>query len=231
MLSREDHERNHCKKREIACDVCKMPVKAEDIGRHLRNVCPLRIVKCSVSCGCSFMAKEVEYHEKEECVRPCKWNCGESIGPLEVRKLHELQICRKRLCECRYGCEMKGLTPEYLEEHEKFQCAKAFTRCSNGCGRKLPRGDLVVHMDPWRGDCPERLVRCPSNLVGWKIKVVDPKFVRGDDEANYCGLVLQYRRDAWPTGTAPVGSYADDGIDRICVRFPKQQTWLTIKET
>jgi len=29
-------------------------------------------------------ACELEVHEKEICVRPCRWDCRESIGPLWV---------------------------------------------------------------------------------------------------------------------------------------------------
>ncbi len=48
-------------------------------------------------------------------------------------------------------------------------------RCPNGCGDRVQRKNLEKHLDSWHGTCNARLVRCPSNLVGFKVLVVYAK--------------------------------------------------------
>ena len=74
--------------------------------------------------------------------------------------------------DCDNGCGMKGLTAEFLQEHKQYQCPYESVRCPNDCGARLNRIQLASHLDSWHGSCPSRLVRCPSNLVGWKVLVV-----------------------------------------------------------
>eukprot|EP01041_Mallomonas_annulata_P000359 gene359-658_t len=180
---REKHEENFCKNRIITCDKCKKSMSAKELRVHTRETCPHRLLKCGVGCGLWVKLGEKDYHEKEVCCRPCKWDCGQSIGPIEKRRLHELQSCPSRICLCRHGCGTEGLTARVIHEHQSLQCPATPVTCPHACGVKLTRTKLLDHCHPFYGDCRERFVRCPSNLVGWKVAVW------GEE-----GLVLQYRR-------------------------------------
>ena len=90
MCKRLDHEEIHCKKRVITCDNCKLEVISEQISDHLHNECPERDVVCKIGCGKAYKAKQIVHHETNECVAPCKWDCGKVLGPPERRVLHEL---------------------------------------------------------------------------------------------------------------------------------------------
>jgi len=169
ICKRDDHEETHCNKRGLTCDQCKGVVEAIRYGRHLKEECAERLVTCSVSCRGKFKFKDVAKHETEECVQPCKWNCGRRIGPAELRGMHEFIGCPRRPVTCKFGCGLGGLTAEFIREHEKYQCPEKMQRCPNGCGDRVKRRDLALHVDSWHGTCPERLTRCPSDFVGWKV--------------------------------------------------------------
>lgn len=169
ICKRDDHEEVHCNKRGLECTDCHQIVPAQRFGVHLRDDCMERLVSCSVSCRAKFKAKDVQRHEEEECVQPCKWACGRRIGPAEMRYMHEFIGCPRRPVVCKFGCGLGGLTAEFIAEHEKYQCPEKMQRCPNGCGDRVKRRDMPLHVDSWHGTCPERLVRCPSDFVGWKI--------------------------------------------------------------
>lgn len=219
LAARERHETEHCRKRQIVCDLCKECVISEDIGNHLHNVCSHRQIKCSVSCGQFFLAKDLANHEKTVCIQPCRWKCGQCIGPFERRNLHEYHSCLKRPYVCKHGCGMGGLTFEDVKEHELYQCLDMPVRCPKGCGSKIKRRDIDNHLNAWSGVCPERMVRCPSNLVGWKIKTVA-------DERE--GLIMKYRR--LYDDRLVKFRFSEDGIDQLLVRFSNSQEWLDIKK-
>jgi ankyrin repeat protein len=172
LCKRDEHEEYHCNLRNLTCDQCKQLVHAVKFGIHLRDECEERFVKCTVSCQCEFRAKDLHVHETEVCVKKCKWGCGATIGPLPRRELHQAIQCPRRPVDCDNGCGMKGLIAEYLQEHIRYQCPYEHVRCPNDCGIRLTRISLPLHLDSWHGKCPARLVRCPSNLVGWRVLVV-----------------------------------------------------------
>ena len=233
---RDDHEEVHCNRRGLVCELCGESVPALKFGRHKRDDCIERLVSCSVSCRSKFKAKDLHRHEQEECILPCKWACGRRIGPSELRGMHELVGCPRRPVTCKFNCHLGGLTAEFLAEHEKYQCPERFERCPNGCGDRVKRKDMPMHLDSWHGSCPERLVRCPSDYVGWKVykvaavcKQVTPPdciIVKEDKEA-----VGQGRQDtsATPGGasraTTPslVKSRLRFGIASTCAHAINQQ--------
>jgi hypothetical protein len=67
------------------------------------------------------------------------------------------------------------------------------------------------------GDCPERLVYCPSNLVGWRIYLLDT-----EDE----GVVLKYERKYNSSSRND-----QESIDEIYVRSSKANKWYNIWTT
>lgn len=184
---RENHELLHCKNRTIQCDQCGESMVANTYTEHLHSTCPERMIKCSISCGLSFKAKDVVRHEQEVCVGPCKWGCGRRIGPPEQLALHEACHCDMKPMQCKYGCGVQHLTVKDVRIHEEIVCPNRTILCTLGCGRKMPARLQGQHFDTVRGTCSERPVRCPSNLVGWRIMLLP---------SNKEGIVLQYRRIA-----------------------------------
>ena len=72
----EDHEMNHCKFRIISCDLCGENLPSREISNHMKQICPMRMVMCSLGCGRMFKAKDVIAHEEAGCILSCKYNCG-----------------------------------------------------------------------------------------------------------------------------------------------------------
>ena len=139
---RDNHENEHCNKRGLECDQCKSMVHAAQFGKHLKNECVERYVKCRISCGHSFKFKLLAAHEKNVCVAPCKWGCLRVIGPEQRRHLHELLQCKKRPVSCNYHCGMGGLTQEFLKEHEEQQCPEYVCVCVCMCVCVCASSDL-----------------------------------------------------------------------------------------
>jgi ankyrin repeat protein len=182
---RDDHEQNHCKKRLIACYQCQQLIPSERLSAHMKDACPCRKVQCTKGCYEYFNIRDIEHHETSECIQRCQWaGCGEMIGPLRKRQLHELTECPYRPVECRKECGVKGLIAKSRSDHEENYCRRARVNCPNSCGVRLLRSEVHQHLDPWHGTCPERMVRCPSNLVGWRV------LVNNEEE----GIVMQYQR-------------------------------------
>ncbi len=170
---RDSHEEDHCNKRPLQCEQCHQMVHASKYGSHLKKLCPERLVTCRVSCQRKYKAKDLDRHEKEVCYRACRWGCGAVIGPEQRLQLHELIACENRPVPCELNCGLGGLVARFAKEHVQFQCPETLIKCPSGCGERLKRKALDEHLDSWHGTCNARLVRCPSNLVGWSILVVD----------------------------------------------------------
>lgn len=216
LYMREEHEVYHCKNRVMSCDACHEEMIAHEYSAHLLHSCAERIVHCKFACGRTFKAKDVAHHELHECVQPCKWNCGSIIGPAEKLRLHEVAECAKRPSECRYHCHSRHLTAGTVLEHEGHQCLLRPVLCPFGCGETLQQRDVSLHCESWSGNCPQRLVRCPSNLVGWRILLLPDYLTEG--------IVLQYKREKELTGQQNKSSFY--GVDQLCVKFPDEVRWI-----
>lgn len=182
---REEHELHHCKQRAIQCDQCKAGMVASTYTAHLHEHCPERVIKCRISCGRSFKAREIDAHEHDECVRPCKWHCGQRIGPPEQLALHETNLCPDKPMQCKHSCGVSQLTKKDVHVHERDLCIRRPLLCTRGCGLTLPASEHTSHLEAFCGNCAERPVRCPSNLIGWRIMLLPEQQE---------GIVLQYRR-------------------------------------
>ena len=88
--------------------------------------------------------------------------------------------------QCCYGCEdifhypgfvhestsnIHYLDQEGMNDHERYSCPRKMIACVNGCGQRVRSDRMTQHTSPWEGDCLERFVRCPSNFVGWRIRL------------------------------------------------------------
>eukprot|EP01038_Epipyxis_sp_PR26KG_P005643 gene5643-7790_t len=221
---RDDHEENFCKNRKMKCDLCSKELIANQYPNHLQNECLERKVKCSLMCGEIFKAKDIHFHETMVCVQPCKYKCGAIIGPVERLQLHQLTECPNRPVSCKYsnqGCKSSSITAGMIEEHERDQCQYRQCHCSLGCNKIILRKDLYLHQDTWNGKCTERLVRCPYNLVGWKIMILP--------ERNE-GIILQFKRKK-SNNSLPINTKTDTINDQIYVRFEDKQVWMSYWDT
>jgi hypothetical protein len=213
---REMHELEHCPNRYVNCDQCQEVLKASDYPVHLIQSCPHRMVKCSIGCGDSFKAKDIPHHENNECQRYCKWNCGRKIGPPIQLSYHELTDCPEKPVPCCYSCGIPNLTLSYKKEHEKWFCSHRFLSCEKGCGILLQEKDCASHYNLFLGDCLERIVVCPSNLIGWKVKLM---------EQQLDGIVMKYERKLIHE------SDDQESSDEIYVKTAKGSFWFNIWKT
>jgi len=160
------------------------------------------------------------------CTVPCKWSCGEIIGPMAKRSYHESHICLNRLVECSNGCGIQGVPAKYIEEHEKNQCRLTQLVCPNNCGEIIKRHELNFHLNSVNDKaCPERLVKCPSNSIGWKILYLG-EFTSNTSYEPETGFILKYERQSIEK-TYLSSTLNLAGIDRIFVRFHNRHQWLS----
>ena len=183
---RDNHEANHCKNRFINCDQCGTEMQAHIYPSHLQHSCPERSIKCRIGCGDSFPAKLIDDHEENICKKHCRWEgCSAKIGPPAKLSFHEKFDCPFRPEVCCFDCNVPHLTRRYKRRHETEQCVERRVLCDLGCGQKLKAKDLAFHKHSFLGSCTERLVRCPSNLVGWRVLIIASQIE---------GVVMKYER-------------------------------------
>jgi len=108
-----------------------------------------------------------------------------------------------------------GLIAKFSKEHLLFQCPEQVIKCPSGCGERLKRKKLEAHVDSWHGSCNSRLVRCPSNLVGWKILVVDVE----KERLEAAEIAASQALDRAATATANVNSVTADMFDQADAAF------------
>ena len=227
---REKHELGHCKNRIIQCDQCKENIIANTYTEHLHHHCIERLIMCSVSCKQYFKAKDIKIHETTVCIQPCKYNCGAVIGPPEQLILHETSVCANKPMKCMYHCNTTGLSLKDIHQHESLYCKKRPLLCTNGCGKCLPVEKQSAHTEVYCGDCRERPVRCPSNLIGWRVRLLGDLGI-GEGEAGAMegaveGIVLQYRRRVEVVDTT-TGRVIEGGNQDLLNNHPHNTTLTT----
>lgn len=221
---RDKHEAEFCKNRMLECDQCHQQMTANTYTAHLHDTCGERMVVCRIGCGQSFKARNLDAHEENDCLGYCRWECGTRMGPPAKLRLHETVDCLERPVECCLSCNVPRLTRRTQKLHETQQCLERTVACQLGCGADLTLKQLRKHMHMFTGDCPRRLVYCPSNLVGWRIQLLD-----GLDTT---ALVLRYERRKLnpidvPSSSSSLRVQIHFG-DFLYVRSPKGQTWINI---
>lgn len=234
------HEAEFCNNRSICCDQCHQKMVAHEYPGHLLEACSERMITCRIGCGQQFKAKDLDAHENQVCQGYCKWDCGVRIGPPAKLQLHEAMHCSNRSVTCCLNCGIPKLTLRNKSHHEQFQCQERIVSCTYGCGEELPIKHMRRHQQMFTGTCSQRLVYCPSNLVGWRIKLI---------KWNTDALILKYERMKLPsllTGGAirqsaagviaeseQTMSYRTETVfgDFLYVRSPKGQKWVNIWTT
>lgn len=143
-------------------------------------------------CGALVAAEEMTFHVTYLCEKrkfPCQWTlngCDEAIGGSpESRFHHEQRECPFRPALCKNDCALSGsILACFLSQHYAWQCPLEHKRCPNGCEASkdeesgdvrtlLPAHLLDVHVLEDAGDCNRRLTRCPLDLCGKKIRILD----------------------------------------------------------
>ena len=165
---RDQHEQEKCPNRSVPCPLgCGLWVRAIDERSHVANDCDMRLVPCRIGCHRTDLPfKEREAHEQEVCVRPCRWEgCVRRLGPLHVREVHEKFLCPRRTIACPLQCGAVGLVACYREAHVERQCSRRLLPCRMGCGATLLACEMEMHLDADIGSCPERMRRCPLDIV------------------------------------------------------------------
>lgn len=237
---RDMHEQNYCDNRTIQCDQCHTDMLAKEYSSHLLHSCPERILKCGVGCGESFAAKDIAQHEEDVCKQVCCWvNCNQKIGPKWRLQYHEQEECLERPMTCCYECQVPTLTRRTKQNHEVTQCSLRPLPCDLGCGQTLLAKEQLSHIHTYLGSCPERLVRCPSNLVGWRIYLTSTQKegIVLKYERKYQGQRLQHKYSAFAEDTGGESKAASSiqqeaqYTDEIYVRFVNGHKWLNIWTT
>lgn len=127
---------------------------------------------------------------------------------MSVRALHETSSCPNRRADCRHNCGAPGLCVGTVAEHES-ECVMRVTVCSL-CGEGVAMKDSERHIDIWRGDCANRCVYCPYNLVGRRIRL-------GTE-----GVVLRHRQ---LPSAPPAAEGSAEGM-QLYVRFEDCMSWV-----
>eukprot|EP00941_MAST-03F_sp_MAST-3F-sp1_P004736 g4736.t1 len=185
------HEQERCGHRLVKCrQECGLWVQGRHVRDHMKNECPHRLVQCSIpQCDMMIRFKDLQDHIDRECSLPCKWDgCGLKIGPKARRDVHELFECGHRMIYCMHGCSAE-IPARDFPLHESF-CTHRMELCTTGCGEYIRAGLQFTHADPYSGDCPMRMTKCPLDIAN-----KTPIKIRRADGSWEEATVLGYRQE------------------------------------
>ena len=169
---RSSHETQKCRKRIVPCDLgCGQHMMQQSLLHHQKYSCTKRLVSCTLGCGLMVEWQHLEEHVTKICSKPCKWKCGEVIGPKDKRVLHENHFCDHRPMQCKQGCGATFKAKD-ADEHHAVLCPMRPTPCTLECGRLIPFCKMEDHTQGERGDCPHRALFCRYDYVGKRLRVV-----------------------------------------------------------
>lgn len=113
----------------------------------LMDGCIFTTVNC-IYCGDALKRTEIEAHQKEKCLkRPyhCEY-CQNYEACYDDVTTNHWAVCDSKPVQCPNNC---GISParQYLNDHIANECLLTFVNCSfPGCGLKLPRKDMLEHL-------------------------------------------------------------------------------------
>ena len=188
-----DHIERFCQRRILQCQECEETFEARLLEKHNTELCPHRLVPCSLGCGydcklcdlprhqvhCSWRiipcplgcekdtkAKDSAYHTKEECENrrvPCPYRCR-GLVVYKLIPIHMDTLCQNRPVLCQF-CEQT--VPKELQERHEKECDMRLTPCIEKCGDLVPIKLMKEHL---LESCSHRLIDCPQQC-GIKIRV------------------------------------------------------------
>ena len=193
LLKREEfgrHEKENCPQRQVKCDYCDDNFKSCKFNEHL-DECPKMKVSCDL-CGTKIPREEMEQHLKHDCgmvQETCKLGCGMELTRDELR-IHEKENCVQRIIQCEH-CFIDLIfcdNPKHLGE-----CPEMKVLCDL-CGVEKYRKDMTQHLED---DCPVKMLDCPfvkyKCLARMKRKDIDKHLE--EKETKHLGLKLTAMED------------------------------------
>ena len=177
----EKHEKDTCPQRVVKCDHCKKDFKSCELNEHL-NKCPKMKVPCDL-CDTQITREDMPQHLKHECAmvqETCQLGCGVKLTRNKL-KIHVKDTCVQRTILCKYcyssvklcdnsrhlrGCPKvkvpcdlcsTQITREDMPEHLQYDCGMVQQTCQLGCGMKLTRNELKIHV---KDTCVQRTILC-----------------------------------------------------------------------
>ena len=132
---------------------CKWLGTLKDCEDHL-DTCGYVHVLCKLKCEVILRRNELEKHANECSNREVK--CEHCKKDFKSGKLNEhLNMCPKMKVPCDL-CDTQ-ITHEDMPQHLKHDCAMVQETCKLGCGVKLIRNELKIHM---KDTCVQRKITC-----------------------------------------------------------------------
>ena len=176
------HKEDNCPNRKVKCEHCIQYLTFRDLTTHHKE-CPKMEVSCELKCGVVMCREDMEQHLELECgmvVETCELGCGMKMIRNEL-KIHVTDTCVQRLIQCEHcredikfcdttthlevcpkkkvSCELcdKKMCREDMEQHLKLECGMMVEMCKLGCGMKMTRNELKLHLTD---TCVQRLIQC-----------------------------------------------------------------------
>ena len=136
---------------------CGFELKRYQLPTH-RTACLHEMVTCSNGCGFELKRHKLEIHLHNTCPKRIV-SCPHCQRRGEHRSItgNHLTKCPDYPLPCpNNGCEKK--IKRCLVTQHRTVCPHEMMTCSSGCGFKLKRHELEVHLHK---TCPKRIVSCP----------------------------------------------------------------------
>ena len=155
--------------------VCNSRADPAALEKHVKHLCPHRLLLCTLECGAQIRANKMAYHLKNDCpnrLAPCTYGCGITGFLVSNILEHMTGHCPRRVVECSQ-CDIQGLLARDQQQHETLQCNQRKTACDLGCGQLLRQNDFE-RIEHQRTECPRRLADCPGRcgVVGLMVEDV-----------------------------------------------------------
>ena len=176
------HEADNCSNRKVECEHCNQYFTFRDLTTHHKE-CPKMEVSCELKCGKMMWREDMAQHLEQECgliVNMCKLGCGVVLQRNELR-IHMTDTCVQRLIQCEYCkgdfkfCDMSAhhkecpkmelpcelcdniMCREDMAQHLELECGMVVEACELGCGMKMIRNELKIHVTD---TCVQRMIQC-----------------------------------------------------------------------
>ena len=133
---------------------CEWLGTLKDCEDHL-DTCGYVYVSCKLTCGVVLRRNELDKHAKETCsqrVVKCD-HCKKDFTSCELNE--HLNKCPKMKVPCDL-CDTQK-TREDMPQHLDHDCAMVQDTCQLGCGVKLTRNELKIHV---KDTCVQREIQC-----------------------------------------------------------------------
>ena len=135
----------------------------KDCENHL-DTCGYVYVSCKLTCGVVLIRNALEKHGKETCPQRVV-KCEHCKKDFKSYKLNEhLNKCPKMKVPCDL-CDTQ-ITREDMPQHLTHDCGMVQETCKLGCGVKLTRNELKIHV---KDTCVQRKITCKHCYISLKL--------------------------------------------------------------